>query len=194
MCNLARSNLATGLYQEGFLGPGDFPLLHERCLGNNSGGGARSQSDVTKEYVPSPHGGFAGKSTADRSPNFEEYHRVLHCKNSIHIPKSRYQIDCTLTYCASNECHHHGRKERRWEKASHGSAFGVSRLQFPPECFLPCPTLTQSLSKRSLLKSFPPSSLVPLALFPEKKWHVTCARNTSKWQQGSSKAATRWTH
>ena len=27
----------------------------------------------------------AGKSTADRSPNFEEYHRVLHCKNSIHI-------------------------------------------------------------------------------------------------------------
>ena len=73
MCNLARSNLATGLYQEGFLGPGDFPLLHERCLGNSSGGGARAMLQKNMCHLRMA----VGKSTADRSPNFEEYHRVL---------------------------------------------------------------------------------------------------------------------
>ena len=141
--------------------------------------------------MPSPHGGFAGKSTADRSPNFEEY--PLHCKNSIHIPKSRYQIDCTLTYCASNECHHHRRKERRWEKASH--AFGVSRLQFPPECFLPCPTLTRRVCRSVHFSRVSPLLASSTCTFPGKKMaRDVCQKHFQMAvgiQQGSHP---RWTH
>ena len=140
MCNLARSNLATGLYQEGFLGPGDFPLLHERCLGNSSGG---ARAMLQKNMCHLRMAVLLASQRPIEAPISKNIHCTVKIASTFQNPATK--IDCTLTYCASNECHHHRRKERRWEKASH--AFGVSRLQFPPECFLPCPTLTRRVCR-----------------------------------------------
>ena len=147
MCNLARSNLATGLYQEGFFRTRRFPLLHERCLGNSSGG-ARAMLQKNMCHLRMA----VGKSTADRSPNFEEY--LLHCKNSIHITfQNPATIDCTLTYCvrrlsATIEEKKEDGKKQAMEVPLEFLDFN-SRLN---ASFL----VLHRVSKRSLLKSFPP--------------------------------------